>query len=64
MRCRVLREFTWDGIVYQPGNKLEIPDGHPRLDAMVRARSVTYDATLPGADDKHGEPVASRKSRK
>ncbi len=47
MRFRILKELDWDGKHYKPGDVLEIREDHPRLGAMVRARHMMYDATVP-----------------
>ena len=46
MRVVALREFTWEGEHYKPGDRLEILDGHPRLRVMLeQSKHIIYDNT-------------------
>jgi len=57
MRFKVSAEdLTWGGKEYQRGDVIEIPEGHPRLDALVWSKQVIYDATSPANPDA-GKPV-------
>ncbi len=38
------RPFIWEGQKIAPGDPLEIPERHPRLDAMLRGRFIGYDS--------------------
>ena len=51
------KEFDWDGRRYVEGDVIEIPEEHPRVGAMVSARFITYDPTLPSEDDRFGRPI-------
>ncbi len=52
MLFRVRKEIQWAGIVYQPGEFVEIPEGNPRIRAMVeQSRHIEYANT-----DKPSEP--------
>lgn len=46
MRFRVRKPFAWEGKDYQVGQVIEIPEGHPRLRALIeQGRFVTYDSS-------------------
>jgi len=40
MKFTCVSPLTWGGQEYQRGDVIDIPDGHPRLSALVRARFV------------------------
>ena len=53
MLFRVRKPFTWDGQQYNPGDAINIEEGHPRLRAMVEGgKHIIYDATLTEATSK------------
>ena len=45
MLFRVRKPFVWDGKDYILGDVIDIPEGHPRIEAMVNAsKHIIYDA--------------------
>lgn len=47
MMFRVRRPFMWEGQDYEVGDVIDIPENHPRLNAMVNgSRHIVYDATV------------------
>jgi hypothetical protein len=46
MTFRVLKSFTWAKVDYVPGSEIDIPEGHPRLEAMLRGKNIKYDVTV------------------
>lgn len=45
MYFRVRRSFTWAGTEYKSDDTIDIPEGHPRLQAMLRGGFITYNAS-------------------
>ena len=57
MFFRVKKEFLWDGRKYQKGNIVSIPEGNPRIEGLVMAGFICYDACEPSPDEQQGIPI-------
>lgn len=45
--------FQWAGVTYFRGDEVEIPEGHPNLDALVNAsRQLRYSSSKPLTKDE------------
>ena len=49
MRFIARKEFRWDGRLYEKGDDIEIPEGHPRIGGMIQGRFITYDQSVGSA---------------
>ena len=63
MRFVVRKRFKWAGKTYEPGMRIEIPDGHLRIPAMIRGHHIIYDsASLTESQVKELMPAGSHVS--
>ena len=66
MYFRVKKELKWDSKIYQRGDYIDLPEGHPRIEGLKIGGFISNDATSPNADEpeKLGTPVINQRKRK
>ncbi len=59
MTFRVKKPLTWEGVRYEPGDIVEINEGHSRLRVLVeQSRHLEY-ANIPMPDEPQGVKVGT-----
>ena len=65
MFFRVKKDLRWDGREYRRGDIVDIQEGNPRIEGLMMAGIIFYDACAPSPDEpeKQGIPVEKIKRR-